>query len=90
MPIKATEGEYKGSATLTIEWDGKEPDRYPFSIGIGKAKKVLAAHDEIKAFVEKHRNDPPRPRAAQPAQLERGAERTEAPAGERQERLRAE
>lgn len=80
MPIKAEEGEYKGYPTITISWDGQEPDPRPISLGLSKAKKVLAAHDQIKEFVAKHRNDPPRPRAPQPAQLERGQERTEAPA----------
>jgi hypothetical protein len=80
MPIKTEEGEYKGSATLTISWEVQEPDRYPLSLGISKCKKVLAAHDQIKAFVEKHRNDPRRPRPAEAPSMQRGQERQEAPA----------
>lgn len=37
---KMTVGEYKGSPVLTFsEGDG---DRYPFSFGAGKGKKILA------------------------------------------------
>lgn len=51
------ETEFKGRPTITIRFD--ENDQYPFSFGIGKAKKVLGALEEIKAFIEKH--DKPRP-----------------------------
>ncbi len=61
MGVKATEGEYKGYPTLLLEWDGPQPDQRPLSLGLGKCKKVLAAHDQIKAFVERHKNDPRRP-----------------------------
>ena len=56
------ETEFKGRPTITIRFD--ENDQYPFSFGIGKAKKVLGALEEIKAFVEKH--DTPRPQEQQP------------------------
>ncbi len=46
------ETEYKGRPTITIRFD--ENDRYPFSFGMGKAKKILGSLEEIKAFVEKH------------------------------------
>ena len=55
------ETEYKGRPTITIRFD--ENDRYPFSFGMGKAKKILGALEEIKAFVEKH--DSPRPQEQQ-------------------------
>lgn len=50
------ETEFKGRPTLTLRFD--EEDKYPFSFGVGKAKKILAAIDEIKAFVQKY--DKPR------------------------------
>ncbi len=49
------ESEYKGNPLLSLKND--ENDRYPFSFGIGKAKKILECFDEIKAFVDKHRKD---------------------------------
>lgn len=70
MPIKAEEGEYKGYPTITITWDGLEPDLRPFSLGLSKAKKAIAAYEQIKAFVEKHKNDPRRPRAPLPEKIE--------------------
>ena len=47
-----TEEEYKGSQVIVLR--RSEDDRYPFSFGLGKARLILAAIDEIKAFVEKH------------------------------------
>jgi CO dehydrogenase nickel-insertion accessory protein CooC1 len=46
------ESEYQGKPVLVIKND--ENDKYPFSFGVGKAKKVLAAIEEIKSFVAKH------------------------------------
>jgi hypothetical protein len=53
------EAEFKGRPVLTIKFD--ENDKYPFSFGISKAKKILGTLDEIKAFVEKY--DKPKPEA---------------------------
>lgn len=51
----AERGEYKGNPMIILK-DG-EDDKYPFSFGLTKAKKILANIDEIKAFVEE--NDRP-------------------------------
>lgn len=83
MAIKCEESEYKGYPTLTITWDGREPDTRPLSLGISKCKKVLAAHDQIKDFVERHKNDPRRPRPQEAPKLERGQERSLESASER-------
>lgn len=50
------ESEYKGNPTLVLKTD--ENDRFPFSFGISKARKIIEAYDEIKKFVEKHKNKP--------------------------------
>ncbi|NQT30593.1 MAG: hypothetical protein HQ596_08470 [Candidatus Saganbacteria bacterium] len=44
--------EFKGRPMLVIKND--ENDKYPFSFGLSKAKKVLAAIEEIKKFVEEN------------------------------------
>jgi hypothetical protein len=46
------ETEYMGKPMLSLKND--ENDRFPFSFGLAKAKKVLGAIEEIKKFVEKH------------------------------------
>lgn len=46
------ESEYKGRPILTIKFD--EEDKYPFSFGVSKAKKILGCLDDIKAFVDKY------------------------------------
>ena len=46
------ETEYMGKPMLNIKND--ENDRFPFSFGLAKAKKVLGALEEIKKFVEKY------------------------------------
>ena len=46
------ETEYQGKPLLSIKND--ESDRWPFSFGLVKAKKILSALDEIKAFVDKY------------------------------------
>ena len=46
------ESEYMGKAMLVIKND--EKDRFPFSFGLSKAKKIMGALEQIKAFVEKH------------------------------------
>jgi len=60
MPIIATEGSYNGKPTITLLWEtGKwGEDTRPLSMGVSKCKKVLAAMDQIQAFVDRHKNDP--------------------------------
>jgi hypothetical protein len=45
-------GEYKGHKTIAIFEDGKRK----ISFGVGKAKAILAAIEEIKAFVEDNKD----------------------------------
>jgi len=67
------EGEFKGRPVLTIKFD--ENDQYPFSFGVGKAKKILGSLDEIKAFVEKY--DQPKPKPQEPADSEDKQEKSD-------------
>lgn len=46
------ESEFRGNPTLVIKSD--ENDKYPFSFGLSKARKILEAYEEIKKFVAKH------------------------------------
>ncbi|GBR77414.1 hypothetical protein RDn1_073 [Candidatus Termititenax dinenymphae] len=46
------ETEYMGKPMLSIKNDDK--DRFPFSFGLAKAKKMLGAIEEVKKFVEKY------------------------------------
>ena len=46
------ESEFKGRPMLVLKND--ENDRFPFSFGMSKAKKMLEAYEQIKAFVAKH------------------------------------
>jgi len=46
------ETEFKGKPVLVLKND--ENERYPFSFGLSKARKVLEGYDAIKAFVDKH------------------------------------
>jgi hypothetical protein len=46
------ESEYMGKPMLVLKNDDK--DRFPFSFGLAKAKKILEAVEDIKKFVEKH------------------------------------
>jgi hypothetical protein len=50
--LEVTIGEYKGSPviTLPLSADGK----FPFTIGLAKAKVILKYLDEIKKFVDEH------------------------------------
>jgi hypothetical protein len=50
------ESEFQGKPVLIIKND--DNDRFPFSFGLSKAKKILESIDAIKAFVEK--NDKPK------------------------------
>ena len=47
--------EFKGRPMLVIK-NGEE-DKFPFSFGLTKAKKILECVDDIKKFVEE--NDKP-------------------------------
>lgn len=44
--------EYMGQPVLIIKRN--ENDKYPFSFGLGKARLILEAIDEIKKFVEEN------------------------------------
>lgn len=46
---------YKGNNIIVLHrGEGDQPDRYPFSFGIGKAQLILKHIKEIEAFVEKY------------------------------------
>ena len=47
--ITATRSEYKGNQLLVLTSGANE--RYPFSFGLAKAKRILASIDAIKKFV---------------------------------------
>ena len=49
IQIKATRSEYKGRPVLTLTSGANE--RYPFTFGLQKAKRILAAISSIEAFV---------------------------------------
>ena len=46
------ESEFRGKSVLTIKND--EQDRFPFTFGLAKAKKIMGSIEDIKKFVEKH------------------------------------
>jgi len=48
MPVEF--GEFKGNKMISL-LSGDE-DKYPFSFGKGKAKKIVENYDAIKAFAE--------------------------------------
>ena len=50
MKVIATRSEFKNRAVLVLS-EG-EDDKYPFSFGLSKAQKILAALEDIKKFVE--------------------------------------
>ena len=47
--IKAEKGTFKGKAVLTLTSGPDE--RYPFTFGLQKAKRILACLKDIEAFV---------------------------------------
>ncbi len=49
------QSEFKGNPMLVLKND--ENDRFPFSFGLSKARKILEAYEEIKEFVAKHSKD---------------------------------
>ena len=46
------ESEYMGKPMLVLKNDDK--DRFPFSFGLSKAKKIVESIEDIKKFVAKH------------------------------------
>jgi hypothetical protein len=46
-----TESEFKGNAMLVLKRD--EQDRFPFQFGLNKAKLIVEAIEDIKAWVAK-------------------------------------
>ncbi len=46
------ESEFKGNPMLVLKND--ENDRFPFSFGLSKARKIIEAYERIKEFVSKH------------------------------------
>jgi hypothetical protein len=46
------ESEYKGNPMIVLRRNPE--DRYPFQFGLSKAKLVLDAVEEIRAWVAKH------------------------------------
>lgn len=57
------ESEYKGNAMLVLRRTAD--DRFPFQFGLNKAKLMLEAHEEIRAWVAKQ--EAARPKDASPA-----------------------
>lgn len=49
------ESEYKGNPMIVLRRSAE--DRYPFQFGLSKAKLVLDAVDEIKAWVTKQEGE---------------------------------
>ena len=47
-----SEAEFKGNKMIVIKND--EEDKFPFSFGLSKAKKILASIEEIKKFVQEN------------------------------------
>ncbi|MDR1998257.1 MAG: hypothetical protein LBQ83_08050 [Candidatus Margulisbacteria bacterium] len=52
MPVIIEESEYMGKPMLVLKND--EKDRFPFSFGLAKAKKIVEAIEDIQKFVTKH------------------------------------
>ena len=46
------ESEFKGNKVLVLR--NQPDDKYPFTFGLAKAKMILEAIDDIKAFVSKN------------------------------------
>jgi len=44
--------EFKGKPMLILK--NSEDDKFPFSFGLSKAKKILESIDEIRKFVAEH------------------------------------
>lgn len=48
----AEEGVWNDKPSITLKW--RADSQYPFSMGIGKVRLVLACIEELKAFAAKH------------------------------------
>ncbi len=48
-------GEFKGKPLLILK--RSEDDKYPFSFGLGKARLIVENLEEIKKFVEEHKQE---------------------------------
>jgi hypothetical protein len=53
-----TESEFKGNAMIVLK--RSEEDRFPFQFGLSKAKLMLEAVEEIKAWVAKQEAKKPK------------------------------
>jgi len=69
---KATRSEYKGHITLVLSSGTNE--RYPFSFGVGKARRILACLDDIRRFVNEEG-----PKADAKAAKKKAAEQKQTP-----------
>lgn len=47
--IKASRGEFKGQPVLSLM--SGDNDKFPFTFGISKARRILACIEDIKKFV---------------------------------------
>ena len=53
--MSAERSDFNGKPVLILRND--ENDRFPFSFGLSKARKILNHLDDIKKFVEDHTKD---------------------------------
>jgi len=49
-------GDYKGSPVITLK--RFDSDKFPFSFGLGKAKLILEAVEDIRRFVAEYSQPP--------------------------------
>ena len=56
--MPASESEFKGNPMIVLS-QGPE-DKFPFQFGIKKAKLILENFEDIRQFVEKYKNQPPK------------------------------
>jgi hypothetical protein len=47
--VAAKISEFKGNPTITLSTG--DTDRYPFTFGLAKARRILACIEDIKSFV---------------------------------------
>ena len=50
--MQVERSEFKGRPMLVIKSD--DDDKYPFSFGLSKARKIVACIEDIKKFVEEN------------------------------------
>lgn len=53
MIVKYT--EYNGNPIITLKRN--QDERWPFSFGLSKAKRILECYDDIKKFVAEHESE---------------------------------